>query len=269
MSASAVGGVFISYSSVDREIVAAAARLLRAAGATVFQDISDLQFGDNWDQALLKAIGQCERVMVFWSAAAARSTGVEREWRYALDAGKRIVPMSLDKTPLPPPLAALHGVPDLVEMLRSAMQLAAPESSARSAAQSVPASPWRMVGITSAATAALCAVLAYGWMFKGNKPDDFGRDLPPIVGQELPDPSSWAASLPLAAWVSLVAFIAALAGAAIMWRSRHVVRRQKELELEMATIAQARATAMPDGEDAGAWATLGARFASALFNDRV
>lgn len=269
MSAAALGGVFISYSSADRQIVSAAARLLRAAGATVFQDITDLQFGENWDKALLNAIGQCERVMVFWSAAAAQSAGVEREWRFALDAGKRIVPMSLDRTPLPPPLAALHGVPDLVEMLRSAMQLAAAEPAKPTAAPAMSATPWRTIAITSAATAAMVAALASGWLVRGNKPTDFGRDLPPIVGPEPSEAPTWAQALPLGAWVFLAAIIAGLVGAAIVWRRHQLARRSKALQTDVATITRARGEGMPDAADTGDWATLGARFASVLFDDGV
>ena len=48
------GGVFISYSHRDREIVSAAARLLRSGGATVFQDIADIKAGTRWKAALFK-----------------------------------------------------------------------------------------------------------------------------------------------------------------------------------------------------------------------
>jgi len=119
-----VGHVFISYSSSDRAIVNAAARLLRAGGATVFQDVVDIEFGARWKDALFDALNRCERVMVFWSAASSKSTWVEREWRCALEAHKRIVPMLLDDTPLPPPLSDFHGVPDMVDMLRADMKIA-------------------------------------------------------------------------------------------------------------------------------------------------
>ena len=59
-----VGHVFISYSSSDRAIVNAAARLLRAGGATVFQDVVDIEFGARWKDALFDALNRCERVMV-------------------------------------------------------------------------------------------------------------------------------------------------------------------------------------------------------------
>jgi hypothetical protein len=125
------GGVFISYSHRDREIVSAAARLLRSGGATVFQDIADIKPGTRWKAALFQALDQCERVMVFWSSAAASSEWVEREWRSALEANKQIVPMLLDDTPLPPPLSDFQGVPDMLEMLHSAMRLGAQDGRSR------------------------------------------------------------------------------------------------------------------------------------------
>lgn len=263
MSASAVGGVFISYSSIDRQIVSAAARLLRAAGATVFQDIDDLNFGDNWDQALRKAIGQCERVMVFWSAAAAQSAGVEREWRFALDAGKRIVPMSLDKTPLPPPLAALHGVPDLLDMLRAAMQLAAAEPALQRATTPQPRSSRPVFAVT--AGAGLMAAVAYGWLLRtGGSPDDVSRDLPPLVGPGVPGLPTDAQHMPWAAWLVVVVIVAALVAAATVWHRRRAARRRSEAAAEPDTASFTATTAQPDADD---WAALGARFASTLFND--
>lgn len=154
MTTPSAAGVFISYSSQDRAIVSAAARLLRAGGATVFQDVIDIEFGSRWQEVLIGAIAQCERILVFWSADAANSEWVEREWRCALNAGKRIVPMLLDKTPLPPQLAEFHGIPDLVDMLRSAMRLSSNLESALnpppippqpSAASPLRSAPWRYV----------------------------------------------------------------------------------------------------------------------------
>ena len=119
MARSANKGVFLSYSRENERIVSIAARLLRAGGATVFQDVVDIEFGAKWQDALSDAIKRCERVLVFWSAAAATSKWVEREWQAALTAGKRVVPMLLDATPLPAELAALQGMPDLMRLLEA------------------------------------------------------------------------------------------------------------------------------------------------------
>jgi hypothetical protein len=118
MVKSAAHGVFISYSRADSTVVTLAARLLRAGGAIVFQDVVDIEFGAKWQEVLMTAISKCERVLVFWSAAAAASQWVEHEWRTALAAGKSIVPMLLDKTPLPSELAVFNAMPDLMTVLR-------------------------------------------------------------------------------------------------------------------------------------------------------
>ena len=102
--------VFISYASTDRDDVTGAADLLRAGGVKVFLDVVGIDFGERWKDVLYKALYRCERVMVFWSLAASTSQWVEREWRYALELGKKIVPTLLDMTPLPAELAEFQAV---------------------------------------------------------------------------------------------------------------------------------------------------------------
>src|SRR5512135_148894 len=106
--------VFISYARADRAAVDQAVDLLRAGGVRVFLDIASIEFGARWKDALMNALRRCERVMVFWSRAAAASEWVEREWRYALELGKKIVPTLLDPTPLPPELAEFQAVKRLM-----------------------------------------------------------------------------------------------------------------------------------------------------------
>ena len=109
--------VFISYARQDSNWVYVAVSLLRAGGAKVFMDVDDIEYGDRWKDVLQKSIAVCRRVLVFWSSAAASSRWVNREWVLALQLQKRVVPVSLDDTPLPPQLAELHGLPELKELL--------------------------------------------------------------------------------------------------------------------------------------------------------
>jgi len=102
--------IFISYARDDGPRVQKDAALLRAGGVRVFIDVQDIEAGAPWEAALESALEKCERVMVFWSQAAKRSTWVDREWRTALRLGKRVVPALLDDTALPPELAALQGI---------------------------------------------------------------------------------------------------------------------------------------------------------------
>jgi TIR domain len=103
--------IFISYAHEDRPDVESSADLLRAGGVQVFLDVRSIDYGDRWQDVLRDALNKCERVMVFWSLAARASEWVDREWRYALSLGKRIVPTLLDGTPLPDELQQFQVLP--------------------------------------------------------------------------------------------------------------------------------------------------------------
>ena len=83
--------IFISYAHENRPEVEPSAELLRAGGVQVFIDVAGIAYGDRWQDTLRQALDQCERVLVFWSLAAKASEWVEREWRYALQLGKRLL----------------------------------------------------------------------------------------------------------------------------------------------------------------------------------
>lgn len=102
--------VFISYSHDDGDAVRRDAELLRAGGVLVFIDVRDIAYGERWRDVLREALLRSERVLVFWSAAARVSEWVDREWRFALELGKKVVPTLLDPTPLPHELAALQAI---------------------------------------------------------------------------------------------------------------------------------------------------------------
>jgi hypothetical protein len=215
MSGTRGRGVFISYSHADREVVSVAARLLQAGGARVFQDVRDIAFGAPWKEALQEAIAKCERVLVFWSAAAASSEWVEREWRLALALGKRVVPMLLDATPLPEPLGALQGLPDLMRILQQAAPAlpAAPEPARPPAPTAGPAKAARRTWLWIVAALLVAGVGAGALLL-------FTRG-----GPQMPDPgpqTPGAGPLP-AALAALLGL--AVAGAWLWWR-RRAARRQ-------------------------------------------
>lgn len=105
--------VFISYARIDQSLVSRAVEFLRGGGLQVFLDSQSIAYGADWRQALIQAIEDSERVMLFWTASAAMSRWVKREWQLALKRGKKVVPTLLDDTPLPAPLARLHAVTSL------------------------------------------------------------------------------------------------------------------------------------------------------------
>jgi len=241
MTSAVPKGVFISYSRVNGEVVSIAAKLLRAGGATVFQDVVDIEYGSDWQEALARAIRQCERVLVFWSLAASTSEWVEREWRMALQAGKRIVPMLLDKTPLPAELSRFNGMPELMQFLMLVKQPpqaahAPPPSPARSLPPSRPA-PMRQRGprfmlpaIGVAFATVFCGVLFYVLLPSERPGDVVATATLPASGAVPVGPASApasatadAAAAPGAGWS--VAIIVALLLAGLI--ARFLFRRRK------------------------------------------
>jgi len=102
--------VFVSYSRKDSERVQHAVSLLEAGGAQVFRDLDDIQFGDRWETVIREKLAEAERVLVFWSEHAKASEWVTKEWEIAVDLGKRLVPVLLDETPMPPALGQFHAL---------------------------------------------------------------------------------------------------------------------------------------------------------------
>jgi len=236
MTGAVARGVFISYSRVNGEVVAIAAKLLRAGGATVFQDVVDIEYGADWQEALARAIRQCERVLLFWSLAASTSEWVEREWRMALRAGKRIVPMLLDKTPLPAELSRFNGMPELMQLLMLAKQPphASPEP-APSSAPSLPSRPAPMRRRSSfllpaaglAFATVFCAVLFYGLLPHADRPADVAAiGPPPASNAATAGPASAAASTAVSAASSpapaivVALLLLAVAVALFLWHRR-------------------------------------------------
>src|SRR4051812_21503906 len=113
----------VSYSRTDRAQVKAVVALLKAAlrgiDNAVFWD-EDFEPGDPWFEQICQHIDAAPQLFVFWCAHAATSDQVRREFSYAMQRGKRVVPVLMDDTALIPELAPIHGID-----LRGALQHAA------------------------------------------------------------------------------------------------------------------------------------------------
>jgi len=94
--------VFVSYSRHDAAVVTPIVKLLRLGeGRMVFCDIDSIAPGERWREQLEKALGTAQYVVVFWCAHAGASSEVRREYELALASGRKLVPVLLDRTPLP------------------------------------------------------------------------------------------------------------------------------------------------------------------------
>ena len=83
---------FISYAREDRDVAWQVARDLRAAGIEVWID-HDIRPGEQWDQAVQRALDHCADVVVILTPDSVQSQSVMDEIAYALDGGRNVVPV--------------------------------------------------------------------------------------------------------------------------------------------------------------------------------
>ncbi len=102
--------IFVSYSSVHRDLVNPLVQLLQVANRYVFLDFRDIEPGDKWEQDLLPALKRSKKVVVIWCIHASRSEWVLREVEIAVRGKKRIIPVLIDDTPLPENLAQFQWI---------------------------------------------------------------------------------------------------------------------------------------------------------------
>lgn len=94
-----VGHVFISYARTDREYAAKIAKLLQAAGHSVWLD-DRIEPGTHFDEVIEAALDEAQRVVVIWSAASVKSQWVRAEAGEGLRRGI-LIPIAADLSKIP------------------------------------------------------------------------------------------------------------------------------------------------------------------------
>jgi len=94
-------GTFISYSRSDKEFALHLARELKSAGYLVWLDQLDIPAGSRWDDEVEKALHECEIFLIILTPASISSNNVKDEIGYAIDSGKRILPILLEEGAVP------------------------------------------------------------------------------------------------------------------------------------------------------------------------
>jgi hypothetical protein len=84
---------FVSYAREDRDIALRLTEDLRTAGIDVWIDQRDIRAGEQWDQAVERALEQSPTMLVILSPDAVQSHSVMDEVSYALEERKRVVPV--------------------------------------------------------------------------------------------------------------------------------------------------------------------------------
>ena len=103
--------VFFSYSRKNTGTVSKIVERLRGSGFVLWQDITDIPGGANWQMAIQAGLEQAVSVIVAWSEQAAASEWVREEIQLALAKHKTIVPVQLDTTPLSDDLTLYNAIP--------------------------------------------------------------------------------------------------------------------------------------------------------------
>ena len=98
----------ILYAHTDRQAVDRLRAFARIYGP-VWTD-ADIPPGTPWRADVGRRVREARVVLLVWSAAAAASVEVSAEWRQAIAAGRRVVPVLLDAEPLPAELGRLQWV---------------------------------------------------------------------------------------------------------------------------------------------------------------
>ena len=107
---------YIAYAHTDQDIAERWARAFRAVGLPYCIGRMSAQGDDERPQAMLRAIDRCDLFLLCWSAEAANSDWVSKEWSRALERGgdgrgPAIVPVYAVDAPATTPPAPLAGIP--------------------------------------------------------------------------------------------------------------------------------------------------------------
>ena len=92
---------FISYSHVNRDFATKLAKELKAAAYPVWFDQLDIPAGARWDDEVENALRECTIFMIILTPASIASENVKDEIGYAIDRGKRILPVLLENCDIP------------------------------------------------------------------------------------------------------------------------------------------------------------------------
>ena len=92
---------FLSYSRSDEAFALRLARDLRAQGIRLWVDRLDIRPSEHWDRAVERAVSECRGIVVVLSPRSVVSDNVADEISFAIDGGKSVLPVMIEKCNLP------------------------------------------------------------------------------------------------------------------------------------------------------------------------
>lgn len=102
--------IFLSYSRKDLGFVEKLAKDLQQAGYDVWYDLTDLSGGDRWASKIQAAIDKCDAFITVISPNSVVSEWVEKEFLYASNTKKNIIPVLYTTSKLPLWLLDMHYI---------------------------------------------------------------------------------------------------------------------------------------------------------------
>lgn len=100
-SATQADTYFLSYSRSDEEFALRLAAHVRAQGISLWVDQLDIRPSEHWDRAIERAVSQCRGIVVILSPRSVASYNVADEISFAIDGGKSVLPIMIERCNLP------------------------------------------------------------------------------------------------------------------------------------------------------------------------
>ncbi|HEX3676372.1 MAG TPA: toll/interleukin-1 receptor domain-containing protein [Sphingomicrobium sp.] len=104
------GCFFLSYSRSDERIALQLAKDLRASGVAMWVDQLDIRPSEHWDRAIERAVSSCRGLIVILSPRSVASDNVADEISFAIDNGKSVLPVMIERCTLPLRLTRMQVV---------------------------------------------------------------------------------------------------------------------------------------------------------------
>jgi len=101
---------FLSYSRSDQEFALRLASDLRAQDIRLWVDQLDIRPSEHWDRAIERAVSSCRGIVVVLSPRAVASDNVADEISFAIDGGKSVLPVMMERCNLPLRIARMQVV---------------------------------------------------------------------------------------------------------------------------------------------------------------
>jgi hypothetical protein len=109
-SASRADTYFLSYSRADEVFALRLAADVRRADISLWVDQLDIRPSEHWDRAVERAVRDCRGIVVILSPRSVASDNVADEISFAIDGGKSVLPIMIERCNLPLRIARMQVI---------------------------------------------------------------------------------------------------------------------------------------------------------------